>query len=350
MCYFWGKTGAYSGSEQHNKPKVLELEIALRVIDEMANAKPKPYYSFFGGEPFTYPHLEEVIRAIKGNGARLDSPTNGTLLAKYAEMIVETGFDQLRVSIDGPQDINDLQRGNGSYAKAVEGIIAVHEAKLKAKSKSPLIAIMPTLTPDNYQCIENFLLHNKDFDVSMIDHVEIQMENFITYAMGDEYANLLKNEFGIKSDRYWKSLVRPIKYFEKVDVEKLARQVNKICEEFTSRGITYFLSPPTFIPDNIANFLKADWKNMTDQYESCSAPWINTNIIASGEVSACHIFYDLIMGDLHSNTFKEIWEGEKYLKFREYMRQNKFMSICNIGCCVLYIMGNKKSRKQESHV
>ena len=75
MCYEWGETGAY-----HDKRElaVLDLEVARRVIEECAPAK--PYFELFGGEPLLYPGLFDVIGWIRDAGCELAFPTNGTLL------------------------------------------------------------------------------------------------------------------------------------------------------------------------------------------------------------------------------------------------------------------------------
>jgi len=343
MCYFWGETGAYSRARAKGKPKILDFELAKEIIRELGSSRPKPWYSLFGGEPLTYPYLEKLICVIKDMGSVVDTPTNGTLLSKYAPMLVRTGFDQVRVSIDGPREINDMQRGEGSYDKVMKGIKDLHLEKQNADSQTPRICILFTITPENHLSIEDFFLKNEDLDLSMINHVELQVQNFVTKTMGKEYSKFLKSELGTKNDIYWKGMLRSTKDFENMDTIELARQGNKVCNHLKELGKTYFLQPPTYSPENLAAYLKADWKNMTDQYEDCRQPWLTTEINASGEVVACHIFHELVMGNLHENSFEEIWYGEPYQKFREYLEQYKFIPICNIGCCMLYIGGNKKA-------
>ena len=115
----------------------MDLEIAKKLISEMSAARNKPMYSIFGGEPLTYPYLEELFQAIKEEGNVIDIATNGTLLTKYAPMLVRLGVDQIKVSIDGPKEVNDLQRGQGSYEKALEGIKSLHEEKIKVGKTLP---------------------------------------------------------------------------------------------------------------------------------------------------------------------------------------------------------------------
>jgi len=118
MCYFWGETGTSSNDLSGKKPAVMDFELANKIISELSSVT--PFYSLFGGEPLTYPYLEELIIRIKNAGSIVDTPTNGTLLANNAAMLVRTGFDSIRVSLDGPQDVNDLQRGKGVMRKLLK--------------------------------------------------------------------------------------------------------------------------------------------------------------------------------------------------------------------------------------
>ncbi|MFX0072048.1 MAG: radical SAM protein [Candidatus Hermodarchaeota archaeon] len=341
MCYFWGETGTYSNSESGKKPATLDIDLLVRLIRELSSSK--AYYSLFGGEPLTYPHLEELILAIKKAGSVMDTPTNGTLLTEHAKMLVKTQFDYIRVSIDGPREINDSQRGKGSYNKAMSGIEALYEEKKRRGACKPSIEILFTITPKNYYSIEQFAL--KELNLDAIDRISFQMENYLTEPMGTTYSKMLKSEFNILSDRYWKGLVRNPKDFDRIDTKELARQVNNVHKQLRRMNKILMLEPPTFSHENLSAYIKADWNRMIDQYETCYFPWVSVDITATGDLAPCHVFYDLIMGNLYEKNFTEIWNGENYQKFREHMSKNKLMSICQ-GCCILYLAGKKK-RKQK---
>ena len=339
MCYFWGDTGCYSRSNSKRKPNVLDFNILKTLISDLSPAQPS--YSLFGGEPLTYPYLEELIHEVKKANSIIDTPTNGTLLEKHSPMLVRTGFDSVRVSLDGPREINDAQRLNGSYDRAIKGIETLHREKIKKGAKKPVLGIIYTVTSDNYLSIEEFFLDS--LDLSHIQRVTIQMQNFLTKEMGDLYAQFLKSEFGIESDDYWRSMVRSPANFEKIDTIELTRQVNEVRSQLGKLGKNYLLLPPTFSPENLMAYLAAEWYKMTDSYQSCFVPWVSADITAFGDVAPCHVFYDLTMGNLYENSIKEIWNNEKYRKFRAYMKRNTFMPICS-GCCILYLSG-KKLRK-----
>ena len=339
MCYFWGTTGCYSSQDSISQPKTLDFQILKQLISDLKPVKPS--YSLFGGEPFLYPYFEDLIKEIKRSGAYVDSPTNGTLITEKASMLVKTGFDSVRVSIDGPETINDAQRGKGSYIRAIKGIETLYDEKLSQGSKSPSISIIYTVTPSNFDKIEQFFL--EDISLEQIDWVTIQMQNFITREMGESYADFLKSEFNEKNSRFWSALVRSIDDFTNIDVNELSRQVNEVHKVLAANNKNILLLPPTFSPENLSAYVKAEWNRMEDKYVMCHSPFVSLDIIANGDVAPCHIFYDLIMGNLCKQSIYEIWNGKKYIKFRNYMQQHQFMPICS-GCCILYLSGKRKRR------
>jgi radical SAM protein with 4Fe4S-binding SPASM domain len=278
----------------------------------------------------------------------VDTPTNGTLLTEKSDMLIRTGFDNVRVSLDGPREINDSQRGNGSYNKAMNGIDTLYRKKQEVGAKKPLIGIIFTVTLENYRSIQQFFLH--ELNLPSIDWITIQTQNFITEEMGKKYAQMLKSEFGIISDAYWKGFIRSPEDFKEIDVVELARQVNVVCEQLGKMGKNVLLLPPTFSAENLNMYFQAKWDEMTDKYISCPSPWTSIDVTANGDVAPCHMFYDLILGNLHEQNIKEIWEGINYRKFHDYMEQHKLMSICP-GCCILFLAGKNQSKwKKRSEI
>jgi radical SAM protein with 4Fe4S-binding SPASM domain len=102
----------------------------------------------------------------------------------------------------------------------------------------------------------------------------------------------------------------------------------------------YLLLPPTFSSGNLKAYLGGKWEEMVDNYKTCLSPWSSIDITASGDIAPCHIFYDLVMGNLNNNTIYEIWYSEKFQKFRKYISQNYLLPIC-YGCCILYLSGKR---------
>lgn len=343
MCYYFGEIGVYSQNKINRKPESLDIKKVTQVIRYLKPANPS--YSLFGGEPFVYPSIEVLIEEIKNSNCFIDTPTNGTLLEDFAKILVKTSFDSIRVSLDGPRKQNDNQRGKGSFDKAINGIKAVVEEKERQNKTKPELSIIYTITPENFDSIEELFL--EDLNLDYFNWVTIQMQNFITQEMGKDYAKFLEREFGIENSVYWKGLVQDPWDFDLIDREELSRQVRNVKNKLKEKGKHLLLLPPSFSPKNLDAYLKADWSNMKDQYKGCIIPWVSADIVANGDVAPCHVFYDLVMGNIYENSFKDIWFGTNFQKFRGYITKN-FMSICP-GCCILYLSGKKVRKLNPRH-
>jgi radical SAM protein with 4Fe4S-binding SPASM domain len=341
MCYFYGEKGCFTTKEGKREPKFLDYNIIKNVIADLEEIK--PFYSLFGGEPLLHPQFKEIVKMIKGTGSIIDTPSNGTLIREQAPFLISAGFDSLRVSLDGPREVNDDQRGKGCYEKIMDGLIRIHQEKCKMKVKKPVVGLLYTVTTRNYDSIERLIL--KELDIKYIDWITIQMQNFITKEMARDYVKFLADKFNIYNPSYYKGMMNTANDFDIIDVEVLSDQVMKVREFLHDNGKNLVLLPPSFVPKSLKAYLSAQWNDMQDIYQSCLVPWVSADIVANGDVAPCHIFYDLVMGNLHDHGFKEIWNGHLYQKFREIMKVSKFMPICG-GCCILYLAGKKHVKRR----
>jgi len=63
-------------------------------------------------------------------------------------------------------------------------------------------------------------------------------------------------------------------------------------------------------------------------YETCPLPHTMVNISETGVVTPC-CANPTIMGDLSKQSFEEVWNGKKYLRFREDVASNPFCRLCH---------------------
>jgi len=78
-----------------------------------------------GGEPLLYDGFGEVIEYVKQKGIQCHLTTNGVLIPQLIEEMKKV--DLLMVSLDGNKAGNDLNRGEGSFAKITRGIEVAKE-------------------------------------------------------------------------------------------------------------------------------------------------------------------------------------------------------------------------------
>ncbi len=153
MCYEWGENGSNLSKRHLNN---LDLNKIEEIFMELQNKN--VYFELFGGEPLMHPQISEILKLIKKYNCIIDIPTNGTLVSKYAKEIVDANIKRIWISIDGPQEQNDLQRGKGVYQRAYEGIKALQKERAINK-KGPQIGVTMVITPLNYKYVKEFVMN-----------------------------------------------------------------------------------------------------------------------------------------------------------------------------------------------
>ena len=327
MCYEWGETGAY---HQNSDQAMLDLPTVLRIVNECLHSK--PIFEFFGGEPMLYPGLWEVMAAIRRGGCELSFPTNGTLLEENADRLVDSGLNRLWVSVDGPKSINDRQRGTGVFKRVMRGLDALHEAKKRKGSRYPEVGITCVVTPSNCDHVDELFL--RCLDLNLIACVSIELQSFTTREQVQLYGEELKTSFGVASTPCAQAYVRDPEIFSGIDVESLTRQLQAVAAACAARGIIFHSQPQTVEVSNIRQYFSGQWQAMIDHKNRCGVPWVAAEISARGEVTTCHTFYDLPLGNVHHESLLDIWRGERATRLRNKLRQGLF-PICT-ACCRYY--------------
>jgi MoaA/NifB/PqqE/SkfB family radical SAM enzyme len=107
MCGQWGTSGYLNRRE---KPVPLPAARWIELVEEAARHGVK-VVGIRGGEPFLFPGIIQILKAIKERGVFGYIDTNGTLLERFASEILESGIDAINLSVDGPEEIHDRVRG-----------------------------------------------------------------------------------------------------------------------------------------------------------------------------------------------------------------------------------------------
>lgn len=109
----------YCSLDKKNPPKELDTGSILSLIDQLAELGTK-FITFSGGEPLLRDDIKEIIQHCNSKNINVGINTNGTLIQDKISEIV--GVNEVQVSLDGPKNINDPQRGKGVHDKAIQAI------------------------------------------------------------------------------------------------------------------------------------------------------------------------------------------------------------------------------------
>ena len=199
-------------TERHQpRQDELPLERHLALLDEAAAMGVKRVFILGGGEPLVARDLTPAImRRVKELGMEGILTTNGTILPpSLARQILDTQWDEIHVSIDGPTAaIHDGLRGvDGAFHKTVRNLCRLNV--LRGAGSSPRLALHFVLTNENAHTLSEMVklghalgCFRIDFDRLIAyrpEQIALQLTDAQQRALPEEVqrARALADELGI---------------------------------------------------------------------------------------------------------------------------------------------------------
>ncbi len=112
-------------SYQKNPARTRSLTPAdVKKLADQADALGLARFVISGGEPTTFPDLDELVAAIGPERFYINSDSNGYLLAEKAQHMKDIGIDRIQLSVDSldPEEHDAFRRKPGAWKRAMEGI------------------------------------------------------------------------------------------------------------------------------------------------------------------------------------------------------------------------------------
>ncbi len=324
MCGQWG----IEGSSRELPPDVLRSELTLNelksLIDDVKSHKPN--ITLFGGEPFLYRGWAELVHYVKESGLRCNIITNGTLLEKYAEDVVRLGVNEIIFSLDGTREIHDKIRGaEGIFDKAWKGLQAVNDWKAKKARQAPLINISSTIFETNYLHLPEIVGIAEDLHASSTTFHHLIFLSRQAYERHNEVFEKLFHVTCLD----WRGFVR--NSVPDIDAERLIREMNGLRKRNYRTGVYFY---PNLTEEEIRRYYtNLDFKPSSYKCR-CVSPWMVAYIFPDGSVRPCQSL-NYVAGNVKKDSFKTIWNNQKYLQFRRATRENKLYPVC-YRCTELY--------------
>lgn len=96
----------------------------VKMLADQADALGLARFVISGGEPTTFPDLDEVVKAIGPDRFFINSDSNGYLLKEKAAHMKEIGIDRIQLSIDSlnAEEHDAFRRKPGAWQRAMDGI------------------------------------------------------------------------------------------------------------------------------------------------------------------------------------------------------------------------------------
>lgn len=115
-----------------SKKVPLNLKEMKKTIDELASLGVLEF-RFCGNEPVVHKYFSQLAFYAKSKGFYLSTNTNGFYDDSYINKLIEIGFNEVIISIEGQEETHDEIRGSGSYKKALNVLRALKEHGVKSR-------------------------------------------------------------------------------------------------------------------------------------------------------------------------------------------------------------------------
>lgn len=292
----------------------IPLDVITSRINEM-EILPETMY-LFGGEPLIYKDIFKLSKFLNEKKIKFSYSTNGLLLKKYTDNILENPPNMISVSMDGyTSELHDEIRGlKGSWTKAMEGMKNIVEKR--GDSKFPEIKIHFTITPENYNTMEeyyNFFIN----EIPQIDEIKFHMPRFATEKMGIEYVNAMQENFKVNCLSYLGNFSDEVFVNDcktKIDTDELHKQITNLLK----KPKVAYLGPTD--KDEIELFFQKP-----EYYPKDKRVCICKHSIAiqpNGDFANCGDYPDLSFGNIRDTKISDAFESVTAKKWREYLNKN----------------------------
>jgi radical SAM protein with 4Fe4S-binding SPASM domain len=252
-----------SGLRSFTRPTgMLKENLFKKTIDELADTL--LYLTFyFQGEPYLHPQFIELVNYASKKKIYTATSTNAHYLnEENARKTVESGLDRLIISIDGTtQETYEQYRVGGKLEKVMEGTKNILKWKKELKSSTPHVIFQFLVVKPNEHQMNDVKLLAKELGVNEVAFKTAQIYDF-------EDGNALIPT-----------------------IDRFSRYAKKSDGKYQIKN----------------KLLNHCWK----MWHSCVITW-------DGLVVPCCFDKDAQyrMGDLKSNSFKEVWQSADYQRFR----------------------------------
>lgn len=249
------------------------------------------------GEPTIHPDFLKIVKIVKSRGYRLEFGSNGTMLAKIADQLIENQTDRIMVSIDAPDPAIYRDIRGTDFMSVEDNVLYLQKRKKELGSDLPEIGIEVVVMKSNVHLLHGIL--------------PLAHKLGINYIL---FSNLMP---------FSKSLSKEIVYNGSIDYEQLMDSLNADIGKYKVKLIFPKFNLQT---DRICQFI---------ENKAAVIRW-------DGEVAPCyrflHSYTEYVFGrekeviahsfgNVFNTPLKEIWTGRDYATFR-YIVKNAIYPSC----------------------
>lgn len=293
----------YKEDFRKHQENEMSTELLIKNIKILGEIGVKQVLIIGGGEPLFRDDIVLILQTIKQQGMICHLWTNGTLFTSENTPQILKNVDVLTISLDScHEDEHDMSRGiKGSYARIMKTLSLVREYR----HDNLLLRFHSVISKYNINRLEDMvdfaIKHNaEELGGAIINPFEFAPKDMV-FTPEDQI--IVQN----KIDKF-------IKRAKQNDI-KLAGSYNPIFDnDIKNFSVKYGLSSKCVNPT------------------TCFGLWSMAQIRPNGDVSICCFTYKPIIGNLHDDNFKDIWNSQKAKEMRSKVKKGQLLDFTCRGC------------------
>jgi MoaA/NifB/PqqE/SkfB family radical SAM enzyme len=294
--------------EDLEPPADMSWELFTKIIDQVPNIARVVMHGV--GEPMLVKNLPDMIRYLKTRGVYTLFNTNGTLLTPRKQReLIETGLDELRVSLDAADAKTFLSvRGKDFFDRIVRNITGFTKLQREMSAEKPLVSMWLTGLQETIGQLPDFVRLAAQIGVR-----EVHLQRLVFDDAG----------FGLA--RAESALFAQGRAEEQTAIEAAQKIAAALGVRLNASGGT---EPGLSLQGGEE---KKPWA-------SCRRPWSLMYFTAHGRALPCCIapfsargYENYTLGDATQQTLAEIWNSPAYRNFRSTLATEAPPKPC-AGC------------------
>ena len=297
-------------------------EMDVEALRKAFPAQAEFQISLTGGEIFMRKDILSVMDLFREKGYACGYlTTNGTIITEErAEALADlaaAGFlKHISVSIDGPKERHDVARGlKGTFERTTEGLRRLQNAA--RRKNAPLrVSINTTVAHESLDALDEMV------DVAQELGVDAIGLNHLMFSTPDEVAETVRL-LGLDDPSVIATFVTQD---PGLDIERVRTKVASLQEKCRQRNVLFDYRPkvhPQLIENYYTPGARLDGR--------CLYPFLHARVSFSGKVYFCP-FIRAEVGDLHTQSLEEIWNGAPLVDMRKRLVENGLFPVCR-RCC-----------------
>jgi Fe-coproporphyrin III synthase len=246
-----------------------------------------------GGEPLLHNDLAALCNFFREQQIHLTLLTTGLLLHKRAEEVA-TLFDDIIISLDGPQEIHDaIRRIDGAYNLIHRGIVAVRH-----RSPDLPITCRTTVQKANHRHLRKTVDAARALGLDSISFLaaDLTSEAFNRPLL---WPSEKQNEIGLSLD----------------ETRALEEEIELLILEYEASINHNYIVESAGKLRKIARRFREHLGQLSPQSPICNAPWVSAVVEIDGSVRPC--FFHHTVGNITTSTLEEVLNGEAAQEFRQ---------------------------------